>query len=194
MSNVSHRSVFGRRVKAKATWGEAASAFPGKIDEDAYNEIVDDILASSEPTAWLSRLDVEAGYTGYRVPATVMEWRLGPKAPGAANPFFLDLYHNVAEMLSGGDCFLHTLAGPGAHGTGGCRGTGAERGAVSRRDPAVLFCSPTMELGVDIATLNTVYMRNVPPTPANYAQRSGRARTQRTACAGADLLRGPFAA
>ena len=39
----------------------------------------------------------------------------------------------------------------------------------------VLFCSPTMELGVDIATLNTVYMRNVPPTPANYAQRSGRA-------------------
>ncbi len=32
-----------------------------------------------------------------------------------------------------------------------------------------------MELGVDIATLNTVYMRNILPTPANYAQRSGRA-------------------
>lgn len=39
----------------------------------------------------------------------------------------------------------------------------------------VLFCSPTMELGVDIAELNVVNMRNVPPTPANYAQRSGRA-------------------
>ena len=39
----------------------------------------------------------------------------------------------------------------------------------------VLFCSPTMELGVDISTLNAVYMRNMPPTPANYAQRSGRA-------------------
>src|SRR5258706_15071121 len=38
----------------------------------------------------------------------------------------------------------------------------------------VLFCSPTMELGVDISTLNTVYLRNVPPTPANHAQRSGR--------------------
>lgn len=37
------------------------------------------------------------------------------------------------------------------------------------------FCSPTMELGVDISDLNTVYMRNAPPTPANYAQRSGRA-------------------
>src|SRR6266702_5851931 len=32
-----------------------------------------------------------------------------------------------------------------------------------------------MELGVDIAGLNAVSMRNVPPTPANYAQRSGRA-------------------
>lgn len=38
-----------------------------------------------------------------------------------------------------------------------------------------LFCSPTMELGIDIANLNIVHMRNVPPNPANYAQRSGRA-------------------
>ena len=39
----------------------------------------------------------------------------------------------------------------------------------------LLFCSPTMELGVDIRQLNLVNLRNVPPTPANYAQRSGRA-------------------
>ncbi|ROR02912.1 DEAD/DEAH box helicase [Desulfosoma caldarium] len=39
----------------------------------------------------------------------------------------------------------------------------------------MLVCTPTLELGVDIGPLLTVVMRNAPPTPANYAQRSGRA-------------------
>ena len=40
---------------------------------------------------------------------------------------------------------------------------------------SALFCSPTMELGVDIGGLNVVHMRNAPPNAANYVQRSGRA-------------------
>lgn len=44
------------------------------------------------------------------------------------------------------------------------------RGAIN-----LLSCSTTMEMGVDIGGINTVAMNNVPPHPANYLQRAGRA-------------------
>ncbi len=47
-----------------------------------------------------------------------------------------------------------------------------------RKDDGAVNCivsTPTLELGVDIGQLEMALMRNVPPTPANYAQRAGRA-------------------
>ncbi|MGH7728732.1 MAG: DEAD/DEAH box helicase [Vulcanimicrobiaceae bacterium] len=57
---------------------------------------------------------------------------------------------------------------------------GAQRDEIERRfqlqppEVNVLACTPTLELGVNIGALEAVAMRNVPPNPANYAQRAGR--------------------
>lgn len=84
------------------------------------------------------------------------------------NPYFRDLYRAGARGLTGIRAHEHTAQVDAP--------TRLVREKAFRDgDLEILYCSPTMELGVDIAALNAVGMRNVPPTPANYAQRSGRA-------------------
>ncbi|MCX7803512.1 MAG: helicase-related protein, partial [Meiothermus ruber] len=59
--------------------------------------------------------------------------------------------------------------------------SGEERRRLEERfrnpeDPlSVLVATPTLEMGIDIGALSSVFLRNIPPSPANYAQRSGRA-------------------
>jgi very-short-patch-repair endonuclease len=120
---------------------------------------------------------------GYRLSARILIWRAGTGEVGThdpltrtyasgdgprVNPFFRDLYRDTAGTLGGLVAREHTA-----------QVSPAEReqreDAFSKGELKLLYCSPTMELGVDISELNAVLMRNVPPTPANYAQRSGRA-------------------
>ena len=83
-------------------------------------------------------------------------------------PFFVDYYTTVAQNLGGMEAREHTAQVPYE--------LREEREKLFREGQLpILYCSPTMELGVDISELNVVNLRNVPPTPANYAQRSGRA-------------------
>jgi ATP-dependent helicase YprA (DUF1998 family)/very-short-patch-repair endonuclease len=120
---------------------------------------------------------------GYQLNASAMIWRAGdgqkafhdpvrvPNAPKEGlrpNPFFKEFYRQDLGDLKDLKAHEHTAQVPYE--------VREEREEAFReaRLP-ILYCSPTMELGVDIAQLNVVNMRNIPPTPANYAQRSGRA-------------------
>lgn len=120
---------------------------------------------------------------GYQIAASSMKWTVSdgavafhdpirvpnpPKDGSRTNKFFVDFYKTVANDLRGLEAREHTAQVP------------YELREQREKDFGnarlkVLYCSPTMELGVDIRQLNVVNMRNVPPTPANYAQRSGRA-------------------
>jgi len=88
--------------------------------------------------------------------------------PPEANEYFVACYQRFVDLKSLLEAREHTA-----------QVTSEEReereGRFRSANLPLLFCSPTMELGVDIAQLNVVNLRNVPPTPANYAQRSGRA-------------------
>ena len=120
---------------------------------------------------------------GYQLSASAMQWYVAdgavafhdpirvpnPPQDGArTNDFFVNFYKTVAGELRGLEAREHTAQVPYQE------RERRERDFGSAKLP-VLYCSPTMELGVDIRQLNVVNMRNVPPTPANYAQRSGRA-------------------
>jgi ATP-dependent helicase YprA (DUF1998 family)/very-short-patch-repair endonuclease len=120
---------------------------------------------------------------GYQLPASALCWVAGdgtrpfydpilvPRASqtgGRTNPFFVDFYRAIAATGQGLEAREHT-----AQVQYELRIAREDRFREGRLP--ILYCSPTMELGVDIAELNVVNLRNIPPTPANYAQRSGRA-------------------
>jgi ATP-dependent helicase YprA (DUF1998 family)/very-short-patch-repair endonuclease len=120
---------------------------------------------------------------GYRLPASALVWTASTgdrpfrdpirvpgesAAEGRTNSFFVNFYRNMASELVGYEAREHTAQVPYED-----RIKREER--FRKAQLPVMYCSPTMELGVDIAELNVVNMRNIPPTPANYAQRSGRA-------------------
>lgn len=181
--SIGERSGIGKYIKRLHTEANIS------LSTDETREIIASLCEVLRSTGFLSEHKVKGakgpeGVNGYLLRADAIIWKKGNKKTieldqvrtnsykqfeMKPNQFFQDLY------ISGFDHFEKEIKG--AEHTGQLknqdrldREAGFKEGSISS-----LFCSPTMELGIDIANLNIVHMRNVPPNPANYAQRGGRA-------------------
>ncbi len=173
---VTGRGAFGRHLKS------AAAGLPGVVKTDDATRVIECLFDVLTEAGLLVRTEGVDG-SEYRLRAAALRWIAGDGTSGApdplrrayqgeararVNPFFRDLYRDLAAGFAGMHASEHTAQVP--------QQQRLEREAAFRKgDLPLLYCSPTMELGVDISSLNAVGLRNVPPTPANYAQRSGRA-------------------
>ena len=164
-----------------------------KLDE--WQRLVGDAIRVAETQSYLIKVSPGGGVPGWRLNSQALVWSLNPaEIPGEnTNRFFRALYPKLAEILTAPnhpffdfEAHEHTAqvdAEKRQFLEARFRFTQKDQNEWNAKPDAagplqrlpVLYCSPTMELGVDISSLNTVYLRNVPPTPANYAQRSGRA-------------------
>ncbi|RMH50632.1 MAG: DEAD/DEAH box helicase [Bacteroidetes bacterium] len=180
---LSPRGGFGQLLRRRGTFPNHDRRL--RVDESA--QIMEQLLGTLR-TAGLVSVASEVVVDGqrrlgYQVAASGMTWHAGdgtrpahdpirvPRLPDTGartNPFFVEFYKRAASALTGLEAREHTAQVDYED-----RRQREER--FRKGHLPVLYCSPTMELGVDIAELNVVNMRNVPPTPANYAQRSGRA-------------------
>ena len=181
---LSGRGAFGRYLRRKATFpGVGTAAGSAALTTADAEQIIVELLTVAEAAGLVTAVDGGVRGAGYRVRAEAMLWRAGSGEYGAddpvrrtvetekgsrVNPFFRMLYSQDSVKLAGLFAREHTAQVPAD--IRQRREDDFRRGTLP-----MLFCSPTMELGVDIASLNAVALRNVPPTPANYAQRSGRA-------------------
>ncbi len=175
------RGAVSRYLRNPQTWRASDYGLdPPESGEAIINRIVD---ALKGHILYIAREKGEA--RGVRVLANALRWTPGNGKPAAPDPIRTrnlrrrtappirnDYFYNLYQK-SGGD--LKRLLSREHTGQVN-QADREERERLFRAGtlPA-LFCSPTMELGVDIRDLQFVHMRNVPPTPANYAQRGGRA-------------------
>ena len=174
------RSAITRFLRSRAVWGrdvDLGGEGAEQLAEDIVTQLVGQVLSAEREGGRIRGVRVNAGAMrwaagdGTPVPDDPVRQRMLPNAdaePKQANKFFTQLYGEPPGQLRRMLADAHT----------GQIATEARQERERRfREGALpaLFCSPTMELGVDIADLNAVHLRNVPPTPANYAQRSGRA-------------------
>lgn len=191
----SARSLIGQYLRKRQTFPQLASP----IGADEVPAVLTDLLENLRKAGLVECVEpAESGQAGgYQLVAAGMRWMRGDGKPWRdplrstisrtneglgendvdsaleveANAFFVDFYRSVALASKGIEAHEHTAQVP-------AQVRESREKQFREAKLPILYCSPTMELGVDIADLNAVHLRNVPPSPANYAQRSGRAGRQ----------------
>lgn len=188
-----HNSRIGRSINRKSVIGT-------KLNKDEYLTVMTGLLELMAREGLASLVEIEADLLGWRLSPSAVRIVPGQAVrtgQAQGNRYFHDLYNAIATDLKRGRSTYWGLEGREHTAQvsqkqrewrewrfrfedddrAKLKENIADIKASGESDqflPA-LFCSPTMELGVDISALNAVYLRNVPPTPANYAQRAGRA-------------------
>jgi len=179
---LSPRSGFGIYLRRRGTF-EDYSEHLGLEDTGIIINQLLEVLQKVGLVDKMGELNIGENTPGYQLMAASMRWKAGegkqafydpvrfpgrPEGGISTNEFFVNFYRTFTIDSLGIEAREHTAQ--------------VEAGLRESREKVfkegklpILYCSPTMELGVDISDLNVVNMRNVPPTPANYAQRSGRA-------------------
>lgn len=190
--SLNERSTLGRFLRQRL-----------ELSTADYPRLLTDLLNLLVAQGFLAREAID-DHQLYQLDASCLLWRLGDGTPPPPDPiysrraagagyataappvnqFFLRFYRENSAALAALEAREHTaqVVEPGERERRERRFRWDEADTrketeLGRRLP-YLVCSPTMELGVDIADLDLVHLRNVPPTPANYAQRSGRAGRQ----------------
>jgi ATP-dependent helicase YprA (DUF1998 family) len=182
---LSARSALGRFLRSARAWAPEVQTSGFPLDDEGYESLLTVLLDVLVGANILTEV-TERGARTVQIRCDALLWQhsndrtpdpdlirgrwLSGVTPArrSANTFFKEFYRNPMSSLRAIEGREHTGQVP--------QHKREEREALfSDGKLPVLFCSPTMELGIDISDLNVVHMRNVPPTPANYAQRSGRA-------------------
>ena len=176
------RSKLARYLRKADTWGATAD-----IPTDNWETFIK-ALCGVLYGSFLRATKTHAQAPAVQLLASGFQWQLGDGKPPEpdpirsrrsssdefeeverlANKFFSRLYQETARLLAGVEGQAHT-------GQVDAKDREQREEDFRKGKLSALFCSPTMELGIDIRELSVVHLRNIPPTPANYAQRSGRA-------------------
>ena len=179
---LSARGGFGQYLRRSSTFEDHHDKLTLDETEEIIRGLLDGLVEAGIVEV-VAEPNGEEEVSGYQVQASAMRWLAGSgtepfhdpiRTPdrsasgGSTNPFFVKFYAETAAGMQDLEAREHTAQVPYE-----VREDREESFRAGRLP--ILYCSPTMELGVDISELNAVNLRNIPPTPANYAQRSGRA-------------------